>query len=189
MSPATPRCGQLQSSSVRRSTIPVVLLAALSFFAGLGRGAIADTDEAFYAESAREMVESGDWLTPHFNYEPRFQKPALYYWLTAALVCRGTGRHEFSARLWSALAGVGLVLRHDRVRAPLVRRERRDCSPARSPRPASATSRSRAWRCPICRSRSSSRWRSGRRLSRRSSASATRAAGCCSRPRRRRSAS
>ena len=31
------------------------------------------------------MVESGDWLTPHFNYEPRFQKPVLYYWLTAAV--------------------------------------------------------------------------------------------------------
>jgi 4-amino-4-deoxy-L-arabinose transferase-like glycosyltransferase len=87
----------------------LVLLAALSFFAGLGRGAIADTDEAFYAESAREMVESGDWLTPHFNYDPRFQKPALYYWLTGA-VYLVTGPTEFSARFWAALAGVGLVL-------------------------------------------------------------------------------
>src|SRR5688500_5012370 len=100
---------QLQSLSVRRSSIPVVLLAALAFFAGLGRGAIADNDEAFYAESAREMVESGDWLTPHFNYEPRFQKPALYYWLTAVIFSI-TGSHEFAARLWSALAGVGLVI-------------------------------------------------------------------------------
>ena len=87
----------------------MVLLACVAFFAGLGRGAIADNDEAFYAESAREMVESGDWLTPHFNYEPRFQKPALYYWLTA-LVFSITGADEFAARLWSALAGVGLVI-------------------------------------------------------------------------------
>jgi 4-amino-4-deoxy-L-arabinose transferase-like glycosyltransferase len=94
---------------VRRSTIPVVLLAALSFLGGLGRGAIGDNDEAFYAESAREMVESGNWLTPHFNYEPRFQKPALYYWVTAALFAVG-GAHEFSARLFAALAGMGLVL-------------------------------------------------------------------------------
>jgi 4-amino-4-deoxy-L-arabinose transferase-like glycosyltransferase len=94
---------------VRRSTIPVVLLAALTFFAGLGRGAIGDNDEAFYAESAREMVESGNWVTPHFNYEPRFQKPALYYWVTAALFSVG-GVHEFAARLFAALAGVGLVL-------------------------------------------------------------------------------
>jgi 4-amino-4-deoxy-L-arabinose transferase-like glycosyltransferase len=86
-----------------------VLLAALSFFAGLGRGAIADTDEAFYAESAREMVESGNWLTPYFNYEPRFQKPALYYWL-AAIAYQPLGPNEFAARVWSGLAGVGLVL-------------------------------------------------------------------------------
>lgn len=87
----------------------MVLLAVLCFITGLGRGAITDTDEAFYAESAREMVESGDWLTPHFNYEPRFQKPILYYWLTAA-VYLVTGPNEFAARLWSAVAGVGLVL-------------------------------------------------------------------------------
>jgi len=37
------------------------------FFAGLGRSAIGDADEAFYAQSAREMVEQGDWITPHYN--------------------------------------------------------------------------------------------------------------------------
>jgi 4-amino-4-deoxy-L-arabinose transferase-like glycosyltransferase len=99
----------LASFPVRRSTIPVILLAALSFLAGLGRGAIGDNDEAFYAESAREMVESGDWITPQFNYQPRFQKPILYYWLTAAVFAIG-GPHEFGGRLWSALAGLGLVL-------------------------------------------------------------------------------
>jgi 4-amino-4-deoxy-L-arabinose transferase-like glycosyltransferase len=87
----------------------VVLLAALSFFGGLGRGAIADNDEAFYAESAREMVESGNWITPHFNYEPRFQKPALYYWVTATLFA-ATGPNEFAARMFAALAGIGLVI-------------------------------------------------------------------------------
>ena len=87
----------------------MVLLAVLTFFGGLGRGAIADNDEAFYAESAREMVESGDWITPHFNYEPRFQKPALYYWLTSALFSV-FGPAEFAARFFAALSGVGLVL-------------------------------------------------------------------------------
>ena len=94
---------------MRRSTIPLVLLAALSFFAGLGRGAITDADEAFYAEAAREMVESGDWLTPRYNYEPRFQKPPLYYWLIAATYLV-TGATEIGARIWSAFAGLGLVL-------------------------------------------------------------------------------
>jgi 4-amino-4-deoxy-L-arabinose transferase-like glycosyltransferase len=94
---------------VRRSLVPIVLLAAMTFFAGLGRGAITDSDEAFYAEAAREMVESGDWLTPYFNYEPRFQKPVLYYWLTAGTYLV-TGPTETGARLWAALSGLGLVL-------------------------------------------------------------------------------
>jgi 4-amino-4-deoxy-L-arabinose transferase-like glycosyltransferase len=87
----------------------LVLLAALSFFAGLSRGAITDSDEAFYAESAREMVVSGDWLTPTYNYEPRFQKPVLYYWLAAGTYLL-TGPTEVAARIWSAFAGLGLVL-------------------------------------------------------------------------------
>jgi 4-amino-4-deoxy-L-arabinose transferase-like glycosyltransferase len=94
---------------VHRITLPLLLLAALTFFAGLGRGAITDSDEAFYAESSREMVASGDWLTPHYNYEPRFQKPVLYYWLTSATYLV-TGPTEFGARLWAAIAGLGLVL-------------------------------------------------------------------------------
>jgi 4-amino-4-deoxy-L-arabinose transferase-like glycosyltransferase len=94
---------------VHRSTLPLLVLAALTFFIGLGRGAITDADEAFYAESAHEMVASGDWVTPHFNYEPRFQKPVLYYWLTAATY-QVTGETEMAARLWAAFAGLGLVL-------------------------------------------------------------------------------
>lgn len=94
---------------MHRITLPLLLLAALTFFAGLGRGAITDSDEAFYAESSREMVASGDWLTPYYNYETRFQKPVLYYWLTSATYLV-TGASELGARLWAALAGVGLVL-------------------------------------------------------------------------------
>ena len=96
-------------AEVHRITLPLLLLAALTFFAGLGRGAITDSDEAFYAESSREMVASGDWITPHYNYEPRFQKPVLYYWLSSATFLI-TGASELGARLWAALAGVGLVL-------------------------------------------------------------------------------
>ena len=76
-----------------------------------------DADEAFYGEAAREMVESGEWLTPHYNYEPRFQKPVLYYWATAATFAV-TGATAWSARLWAALSGIGLVF----VTAGLARR-------------------------------------------------------------------
>ena len=105
------------NACVRRSLAPLLLLAGLTFLVGLGAPAITDSDEAFYAEAAREMVESGDWLTPHYNYEPRFQKPVLYYWVTAATFAV-TGPGELAARLWAALSGVGLVF----VTAGLARR-------------------------------------------------------------------
>src|SRR5436190_15552735 len=55
------------------------------------------------------MVEGRDWLTPHFNYEERWQKPILYYWFTAAAFA-GTAPTEFMARFGSALSGIGIVL-------------------------------------------------------------------------------
>ena len=101
--------GERKMAEMRRPVLTLVLLASITFFLGLGRQAITDRDEAYYAEASREMLESGDWLTPHFNYEDRWQKPVLYYWLTAGLY-QITGPTEAAARFWSALAGVGLVL-------------------------------------------------------------------------------
>jgi 4-amino-4-deoxy-L-arabinose transferase-like glycosyltransferase len=90
-------------------TIVLLLLCSLTFLAGLGGPAITDSDEAFYAEAAREMIATGDWITPHFNEQERFQKPILFYWLVAATYAVA-GVSETTARLWSALSGVGLVL-------------------------------------------------------------------------------
>jgi 4-amino-4-deoxy-L-arabinose transferase-like glycosyltransferase len=94
---------------VRRATLLLLLLGGVTFLAGLGRPAIGDSDEAFYAEAAREMQERGDWLTPYYNYETRFQKPILYYWLIGATYTVG-GIGEAQARLWAALSGIGLAL-------------------------------------------------------------------------------
>lgn len=94
---------------MRKQFIVLVAIAVLTFFVGLGSPSIADSDEAFYAESSREMVESGDWLTPHFNYVYRFEKPVLYYWL-AGLSYATLGVSEMAARLPSAFAGLGLTL-------------------------------------------------------------------------------
>jgi 4-amino-4-deoxy-L-arabinose transferase-like glycosyltransferase len=94
---------------VFRHCLLLLAICALTFFAGLGRGAIGDSDEAFYAESGREMIESGDWITPHYNYEYRFQKPILFYWLAAGTY-RVAGVDEAAARFPSALAGLALTL-------------------------------------------------------------------------------
>jgi 4-amino-4-deoxy-L-arabinose transferase-like glycosyltransferase len=87
----------------------LILLCVASFFVGLGRPAVTDSDEAFYAQAAREMVEGGDWVTPRFNGQYRFEKPVLYYWLAAVGFLLG-GVNEFGARLPSALAGLALAL-------------------------------------------------------------------------------
>ena len=77
--------------------VVLVVLCSLTFLTGLGRTAIQDSDEAYYAEAAREMVVSGDWTTPYYNFEPRFAKPILLYWLIAATyVVAGVG--EAAAR-------------------------------------------------------------------------------------------
>jgi 4-amino-4-deoxy-L-arabinose transferase-like glycosyltransferase len=65
----------------------LVLLAAaiVPFFVKLGDSSIWDANEAYYVETPREMIESGDYLNPSFNYEPRFNKPVLSYWIVAGM--------------------------------------------------------------------------------------------------------
>ena len=65
-------------------------------------------DEPRYAQVAREMFESGDWITPTLGGHTWFEKPALLYWLQiAAYHIFGVG--EFAARIGSALFGLGTV--------------------------------------------------------------------------------
>jgi 4-amino-4-deoxy-L-arabinose transferase-like glycosyltransferase len=68
-----------------RAVLCVLLAAAVCpYFVGLGSSSIWDANEAFYVETPREMLESGDYISPTFNYEPRLNKPILSYWIVAA---------------------------------------------------------------------------------------------------------
>jgi 4-amino-4-deoxy-L-arabinose transferase-like glycosyltransferase len=62
----------------------LLIAAAIPYFVGLGDSTIWDANEAFYTETPREMIESGDYVNPSFNYLPRFNKPVLSYWVVAA---------------------------------------------------------------------------------------------------------
>ena len=84
-------------------------LAAAVFFTGLGSGSLRDWDEATYAQVAREMAEGGDWLTPRKDGVPWFEKPPLYFWISAAGM-RLLGYGELAPRVGAAVAGVVLVL-------------------------------------------------------------------------------
>ena len=86
----------------------VIGLACVLFLSGLGSVGLTDRDEGRNAEAGREMLESGDWITPTFNYEPRFIKPAFLYWLMTASYAAFDAT-EFAARLPSALFGIGLI--------------------------------------------------------------------------------
>ena len=86
----------------------VIGLACVLFLSGLGSVGLTDRDEGRNAEAGREMLESGDWITPTFNYEPRFIKPAFLYWLMSASYA-AFDANEFAARLPSAVFGIGLI--------------------------------------------------------------------------------
>ncbi|HEV7412459.1 MAG TPA: glycosyltransferase family 39 protein [Casimicrobiaceae bacterium] len=93
----------------RSASIALVLLFALIWFSNLDYRRLIHPDEGRYAEIPREMVASGDWLTPRLDGIKYFEKPALQYWLTAAAY-EAFGIHQWTARLWPALAGFAGVL-------------------------------------------------------------------------------
>ncbi len=63
--------------------VALLAAAALPYFIGLGDSSIWDANEAFYAETPREMIAAGDYINPSFNDLPRFNKPVLSYWVVA----------------------------------------------------------------------------------------------------------
>ncbi len=87
----------------------IVSLLAAVWFALLGARHLMKPDEGRYAQIAREMAVSGDWLTPRLNAIKYFEKPPLQYWATAAAF-KAFGSSEWTARLWTGATGfLGLL--------------------------------------------------------------------------------
>lgn len=99
----------LRAASSWSHLLLLLSLAGLLFFLDLGGMGLTDRDEGRNAEAGREMFETGDWISPTFNYEPRYAKPVFLYWLMS-LSYRLFGVSEFAARFPSALFGVALIL-------------------------------------------------------------------------------
>jgi 4-amino-4-deoxy-L-arabinose transferase len=87
----------------RRLGIVLVAAFVLVYLLPLGVRPIAVPDEARYGEIAREMLASGDWVSPHFNGVRYFEKPVLGHWLNAASLA-AFGENPFAVRLPTALA-------------------------------------------------------------------------------------
>jgi len=79
------------------------------YFFGLGAGPMGDIDEAMHASTSKDMVLSGDWITPRYNNENFYDKPPLHNWLVA-IAFLVFGFSEFAARLPAALFGTGCVM-------------------------------------------------------------------------------
>ena len=62
----------------------IVVTLAVCYFSNLGAIGFVGPDEPRYAWIARDMAESGDWVTPRLYGKPWFEKPVLYYWMAAA---------------------------------------------------------------------------------------------------------
>lgn len=77
---------------------------SIFFFIGLGNTHLFDWDEINFAESAREMIESGDYLRVQINYSPFWEKPPFFFWLQVAAM-KLFGINEFAARFPNAIFG------------------------------------------------------------------------------------
>jgi 4-amino-4-deoxy-L-arabinose transferase-like glycosyltransferase len=99
--------GSNQGTSKTQWVLVAILCLAL-FAAFIGRDPFFDRDEGEYATVARNMIERSDYIIPHVNDRAYYEKPALYFWLTA-LSFKLFGYNEAAGRLPSVLAGLALV--------------------------------------------------------------------------------
>jgi 4-amino-4-deoxy-L-arabinose transferase-like glycosyltransferase len=87
----------------------LVLALALVWFSNLEYRKLIKPDEGRYAEIPREMVVSGNWVTPRLNDLKYFEKPPLQYW-TTAIAYEVFGQHQWTSRLWTGLTGFAGIL-------------------------------------------------------------------------------
>ncbi|MFE4108344.1 ArnT family glycosyltransferase [Almyronema epifaneia] len=90
------------------SVLWLAVVGWIAFGWKLGSVGLIDETEPLFAEASRQMYETGDWVTPYFNGETRFDKPPLVYWLMA-IAFHLAGVSEWTVRLPSAIAATALT--------------------------------------------------------------------------------
>lgn len=92
-----------------KNRVLVALLSLLLFAPFLGAVRLFDWDEINFAEAAREMIVTGDYLHVHIDYEPFYEKPPLFIW-AQVLSMKLFGVNEFAARFPNAVVGMVTML-------------------------------------------------------------------------------
>lgn len=87
----------------------IAVSAALFFIPFLGSVHLFDWDEINFAESAREMLVTGNFSRVQIDFQPFWEKPPLFFWMQAGCM-KLFGINEFAARLPNALFGVFALL-------------------------------------------------------------------------------
>lgn len=100
-----------QQDSRQRALLSAILLCLglLIFLPTLGITKIIDPSDGFFAETAREMLESGKFVAPTLNYQAWNDKPILNHWLVA-LSYALFGVSEYASRLPAALCAIALCI-------------------------------------------------------------------------------
>lgn len=100
----------MKSSLTRSQWVLIITLAlaAAPYFLRLGASSLWDSNEAFYAETPREMIESHDYINPTFNYRVRLNKPPLSYWIVTPFY-QVLGVSEASERLPIVLGAMIMI--------------------------------------------------------------------------------
>jgi 4-amino-4-deoxy-L-arabinose transferase-like glycosyltransferase len=88
--------------------ISILAFAVTPYFLRLGASSLWDSNEAFYAETPREMIEAGDYINPTFNYRTRLNKPPLSYWIVVPFY-KLFGVSETTERLPIVLAAMVMI--------------------------------------------------------------------------------
>ncbi len=99
----------MRSLSKLQVQLLIALVAALLFIPGLGAVHLFDWDEINFAEIAREMLATHNWLQPQIGYEPFYEKPPLFMWMQAASMT-AFGANEFASRFPDAICGIITLL-------------------------------------------------------------------------------
>lgn len=94
---------------MRRDYLLLTGLALLFFLPFLGGVHLFDWDEINFAECAREMLQTGDWMRPQIDFEPFWEKPPLFFWMQA-ISMKSLGINELAARLPNAICGWATML-------------------------------------------------------------------------------
>jgi 4-amino-4-deoxy-L-arabinose transferase-like glycosyltransferase len=102
------KIGKRPALAVTLSILWLILICWVAYGWNLGNIGLVDETEPLFAEASRQMLVTGDWITPFFDGETRFDKPALIYWCQA-IAYAIFGVNEWAVRLPSALAATGLI--------------------------------------------------------------------------------